>query len=494
MSEIQSRLYSAAQIREIERRAIEKQGIAGHKLMRLAAAAAWRDLRDAQPKAKTIGVICGPGNNGGDGYEIARLAKAARCKVQVWQIGAPPSRGEGAKAYAGWKKSGGRVERGLTEGSFDGCDVLVDALLGIGLSRPLDAEMLGAVEAINRSKAFTLAVDVPSGLNADTGAAMGACVQADLTSCFIGYKAGLFQGEGSQAAGVLRLHTLGLSPMLYRDTDSCARLMHASNLAAVLPRRCRDAHKGDHGHVLVIGGDHGMMGAALLAGRAALRAGSGWVSVATRQAHAAAMTAAQPELMCRGIEDTREISTSIERADVLALGPGLGQSNWGRALFSQSVAAKKTLVVDADGLNWLAQNPLRRDDWVLTPHPGEAARLLGISTREVQADRFAAARELQRSYGGVVVLKGAGTVICDDELWVCPYGNPGMAVGGSGDVLTGVIAALLAQGLSVSAAAKAGVLAHALAGDTAALEGERGLLPSDLLDFVRARLNPQNPS
>ncbi len=233
-----------------------------------------------------------------------------------------------------------------------------------------------------------------------------------------------------------------------------------------------------------------MMGAALLAARAALRAGAGWVSVATRQAHAAAMTAAQPELMCRGVEDARELGPMLEAASVIALGPGLGQTHWGRALFGQAVAAKKPLVVDADGLNWLAQNPMRRDDWVLTPHPGEAARLLDTDTSQIQSSRFSAAMSLQQRYGGVAVLKGAGSVICDGALQLCPYGNPGMAVGGMGDVLAGVIAALLGQGLTAAAAARSGVLAHALAGDEAAQRGERGLLPSDLLPLLRRFLNP----
>jgi hydroxyethylthiazole kinase-like uncharacterized protein yjeF len=194
--------------------------------------------------------------------------------------------------------------------------------------------------------------------------------------------------------------------------------------------------------------------------------------------------------MCHGIEEPRALRALLERASVVALGPGLGRGEWGRALWSQALEAPQPLVVDADGLNWLAENPQRREDWVLTPHPGEAARLLGTTATAVQADRVAAARELQRRYGGVVVLKGAGTLVQGRALALCPYGNPGMAVGGMGDVLTGLIAALLAQGLGVEAAARAGVLAHALAGDRAAARGERGLVPGDLLDELRPLLNP----
>lgn len=483
------RLYSAAQTREIEKRAVQLLRMPGYRLMQRAAAAAWRELRAACPLAKSVDVVCGSGNNGGDGYEIARLAKAARWRVRVWQVGPVPAKGEGAVAVKAWKKSGGRAESGPLPAIFEGA-VVVDALVGIGLSRPLEGAVLAAVAAINRSPGFKLSVDVPSGLHADTGAVRGDAVVAQMTVSFIASKAGLYTGEGPQNCGVLRLQGLQVPVAAYAGISPMAGLLDERVLSDGLPRRSRAAHKGDHGHVLVIGGDHGMMGAAVLAARAALRSGAGWVTVASRQAHAAAMTAAQPELMCRGIEDTRDVVPLMERADVIALGPGLGQTNWGRALFAQAVSAKKHLVVDADGLNWLAQNPLQREDWVLTPHPGEAARLLGWSTREVQADRYAAAHELRRRYGGVVVLKGAGTVITGDTPSVCPYGNPGMAVGGSGDVLTGVIAALLAQGLSPAAAAQAGVVAHARAGDVAAKHGERGLLPSDLLDLLRAQLNP----
>lgn len=485
-----SRLYSAAQIREIERRAIEKLRIPGITLMRRAAAAAWADVRAAWPKARVIGVVCGAGNNGGDGYEIARLAKAARREVRLWQLGAPASSGDAAKTRAAWLKAGGKINPWTPEVSFEGCEVLVDALFGIGLSRPLEGAALAAVNAINAASAAKFSMDIPSGLNADSGEAMGACVCADRTATFIGFKQGLFQGDAADAVGTLELHALDLPPKAYAGTPHTAELLDGDELKKILPRRRRSAHKGHHGHVLVIGGDHGMMGAALLAARAALRAGAGLVSVATRQAHAAAMTAAQPELMCRGIEDAREIGPMIEAASVIALGPGLGQTNWGRALFAQSIAAKKPLLVDADGLNWLAQNPARREDWVLTPHPGEAARLLDMGTHQVQSNRFDAAAKLQQRYGGVAVLKGAGTVIGGEGLCVCPYGNPGMAVGGMGDVLAGVIAALMAQGLAPAQAARAGVLAHALAGDEAARAGERGLLPGDLLALLRKYLNP----
>ena len=262
-------------------------------------------------------------------------------------------------------------------------------------------------------------------------------------------------------------------------------------LHAWLPPRSRASHKGDYGHVLVVGGDHGMAGAVRLAGEAAARTGSGLVSIATCLVHAAAIAAARPELMCHGVECARDLRPLLQRASVVAIGPGLGQSAWARDMLAAVLQTHLPLVVDADALNLLAQEPTRRDDWILTPHPGEAARLLGITTEQIQADRLHAVQTLQQRYGGVCVLKGAGSLVCAPEsIALCEVGNPGMASGGMGDVLTGIIAALLAQGLSLVDAACAGVYIHAKAGDRAAQDGERGLLASDLMPYLRPLVNP----
>lgn len=266
----------------------------------------------------------------------------------------------------------------------------------------------------------------------------------------------------------------------------------AAWLRTALPGvRARDAHKGDFGHVLVIGGQPGMSGAARLAGEAALRAGAGLVSVATHPEHASVLNSGRPELMCHAVANAETLKPLLERSTVLAVGPGLGQSEWARGLLVAVWDTDLPMIVDADALNLLAREPMRRDRWILTPHPGEAARLLGCSATEVQADRRTAVRALQARYGGVVVLKGAGTLIADGvQCRVCTAGNPGMASGGMGDVLTGVIAGLCAQGMSLSSAAAAGVLVHALAADAAALrDGERGLLASDLLPELRRWVN-----
>jgi NAD(P)H-hydrate epimerase len=480
------RFYSAAQARELDRRAIAG-GTAGHALMQRAAAAAWRELLCRWPRAQALAVLCGPGNNGGDGYEIARLARAAGLDVQLFQVGKAPAKGEAALAHKGWLDGGGAVAEYRAQAVR--ADVVVDAIFGIGLTRAPEGAAQAAILAANAARAAgagVLAVDVPSGLDADRGVAPGDAVRADLTVTFIGAKLGLYTAEGPDYAGAVVFDGLGIADEL----PGAAEGLRPESLAALLPRRARTAHKGDMGHVLLAGGEQGMAGAILLAGRAALRGGAGWVSVATRAAHAATLTAAQPELMCHGVEDARALRGLLERATVVALGPGLGRTDWSRAIWSQAVAAPQPLVVDADGLNWLAENPQQREDWVLTPHPGEAARLLGSTPAAIQADRPAAARELQRRYGGVAVLKGAGTLVQGRALALCPHGNPGMAVGGMGDVLCGLIAGLLAQGLGPEAAARAGVLVHALAGDRAAARGERGLIPGDLLGELQPLLNP----
>ena len=492
-------MYSAAQVRQLDKRAQTEAGISGARLMRRAAAAAWRVLIERWPAARHIVVLAGPGNNGGDGYLLAAMARAANREVLVWRVGPLPLEGDAARAHAKYVQEGGSVAPYTASALANAArgTVIVDALFGIGLKRPLLGDAAQAVLdchlARNRG-AGVLALDLPSGLNSETGALMGAVIKADITVTFIGHKLGLHTGSGPQYAGRVVLDTLSLPPTLYADTPAIGALLHEQDLARALPRRARDAHKGSHGHVLIIGGDHGMAGAVVIAARAALRAGAGLVTVATRAAHAAALVAAQPEVMFRAVESTVELLPLINNARAIAIGPGLGTSAWGQMMW-EAVKNRDHLVADADALNLLAENPGENPLRILTPHPGEASRLLGMTTAAVQRDRLATARALGSTYGGVVVLKGAGTLIhCPpSDLIVCPYGNPGMGVAGMGDALTGIIAGLLAQGLFEQDAAAIGVLAHALAGDAAAEAGERGLLPSDLIQALRAIVNPLPP-
>jgi len=266
------------------------------------------------------------------------------------------------------------------------------------------------------------------------------------------------------------------------------------HLKEMLPPRERGAHKGDFGHVLIVGGNKGMAGAVVMAAMAAGRVGAGLVSVATLPAHVAAVVGDQPEVMCRGVEEEAELDELMRRATVVAIGPGLGQGPWADRMMDGVLKYTKPLVVDADGLTWLGTHPSQRDNWVLTPHVGEGARLLGTTPDLIQQDRVGSAKEIVARFGGVCVLKGKGTVVCggeEDRPSVCDKGNPGMASGGMGDILTGVIAGLIAQGLSLRDAANVGVWVHGTAGDMAVVkEGERGLLATDLLPHIRKLVNP----
>jgi ADP-dependent NAD(P)H-hydrate dehydratase / NAD(P)H-hydrate epimerase len=363
-------------------------------------------------------------------------------------------------------------------------DVYVDALYGTGLNRAPEPFAASLIERINASAIPVLALDVPSGLNADTGDCPGVAIRAAMTVSFIAAKRGLYTGQAATKVGVLQMDTLGLPDILWQGMPTDASLLDAMHL----PPRARDAHKGDSGHVLAIGGDHGTAGAIRLCGEATLRSGAGLVSIATRTENIFALNSARPELMAHGVHGPQELKPLLDRADVLAVGPGLGQGAWGHALWLTAIDGGKPLVLDADGLNLLAREPHRFSvPAVLTPHPGEAARLLGKTIAEVQLDRFASARALAHRYNAMVVLKGSGSLIAhpDGRLDVCIWGNPGMASGGMGDLLTGVIAALLAQGCSAWDAARIGVGLHARAGDLAARCGERGLLASDLLEPLR---------
>ncbi|WP_329740699.1 NAD(P)H-hydrate dehydratase [Dyella sp. A6] len=476
-------LYTVEQVRALDRRAIGGCGVPGIELMRRAAWAGWSSLRRHWPEARRIAVYCGPGNNGGDGFLLALLAREAGVQVELLAL-ADVARGDAALARDAWTQSGGTVRRWDVGQALPPADVHVDALYGTGLRRAPEPDVAALIEAITGTHAPVLALDVPSGLDADTGTCPGAAIRADVTVSFIAAKRGLHTGHAADHVGRLELDVLGLPDSVFDGTPADARMLRPGHL----PPRARAAHKGNNGHVLAVGGDQGTAGAIRLCGEAALRAGGGLVSVATHADHLLALNCARPELMAHAVDGPQALQPLIDRAGVLAVGPGLGQRAWGHALWLTALDAGKPLVLDADGLNLLAKEPRTfKAATVLTPHPGEAARLLQGTVASVEADRFAAVRQLSARYGAVVVLKGAGSLIAapDGRVAVCPWGNPGMASGGMGDLLTGIVAALLAQGCDAWEAACLGVGLHARAGDRAALGGERGLLASDLLPVLR---------
>jgi NAD(P)H-hydrate epimerase len=460
----------------------------GFELMRRAGQAAWHQLLACWPQAQRIVVACGPGNNGGDGYVLATQALQAGRQVRVVRL-APAATELSRRACAQFEAAGGGID--AASAGLDRADVIVDAVFGIGFARAPEDAVADWIDAINAASRPVLALDVPSGVDAGTGYVPGVAIRATRTLQFLAAHPGLLTGAALDYCGALFIDTLGVQ---LPASDACAFALQAGALGNWLPPRRRDSHKGRNGHVLCIGGDHGSGGAIALCAQAALRSGAGLVSVATRAGHLAALLAAQPEVMAREVGDAGAIDASqIQRATVLAIGPGLGTDAWGAALFDAAMACGKPLVLDADALNLLARQPLRLPpDTVITPHPGEAARLLQISITDVQSDRLAAANALVERFGCVAVLKGAGTIVAASGRTPCVItaGNPGMAVGGMGDLLTGVVAALRAQGMWAFDAAACGALLHGAAGDDAAIVGERGLLPSDVLPHLRQRANP----
>ena len=485
-------LYRAEQVREFDRLAIEQYGIPGEVLMGRAGQAAFQLLRQRWPDARRLAVLVGSGNNGGDGFVVARLAKESGFDAVVGQVGDRERlSGDAALNATRWRASGGEWKDGFE--IPEGTDVIVDALLGTGLERVVGGRYADAIAAINAHRAPCLAIDLPSGLHADSGIVMGSAVRASATISFIGLKQGLFTADGPDCAGEISFAGLDVPAKVFASTLPGARRIDWHKQIDQLPRRAKNSHKGHYGHTLVIGGNDGFGGAGRLAAEAALRAGSGLVSLLTRPTHVAAVLAARPEIMVNGIDDPGAAGELMRQANVIAIGPGLGRDDWAMALWQQALKAARPLVVDADALHLLAGTGERRDDWVLTPHPGEAAVLLGLCNAEVNAQRFDAVDALQRRYGGGVVLKGCGSLIASDSAAtpaLCSDGNPGMASGGMGDVLTGVIAGLMAQGVTPRDAAETGVCLHAAAGDAAARDGQRGLLAGDLIAILRQMVNP----
>lgn len=493
MNALPLEIYTADQVRALDRAASAALGEPTYTLMLRAGEAAFALLRRVWPSARRVVVVCGPGNNGGDGYVLARLAREAHLDVvALTTVDTAGLKGDARRAHDEYLGAAGVVEP-WREARLVGADVIVDAMFGTGLSRPLDAQAITRIDAMNASGAPILALDIPSGLHADTGAVLGAAVEADHTISFVGLKLGLYLGEGPDHVGAVACDQLGAPAEVLSSIAPSARRIDERELARLLPRRRRTTHKGAQGKVLIVGGGLGMAGAARMAGEAALRVGAGLVTVATRPENVAAVVAARPELICRAVQSAEaDLQPLLAQADVVALGPGLGQDDWAQEVFAAAIGAGKSLVIDADGLNLLARNPQRGECWVLTPHPGEAARLLNAETSAIQRDRLGSVRALSERYGGVAVLKGAGTLVqIPGELTlICDRGNPGMATPGMGDVLTGVIAGLAAQIGEAPKAAALGVLVHAMAGDLAAARGERGMIATDLFMHLQQCVNP----
>ena len=487
MQQIPTKLYSAQQVRDIDRTAQELPSITGFQLMTKAAEAGFKAIQEHYPVAKKLSVVCGAGNNAGDGYLIAAIALQAGYSVQlVSLVSEEKLQGDAALAKQVFLDCNGVIlhDYQLIENTSD---LVVDAMLGTGLDRIVTRGFAKAIAHINDLAIPVLAVDIPSGLNADTGNIMGCAIVANMTISFIVLKKGLFTGLAADYCGTVIFSDLDVPDTIIQSVIAKEQLISPPKLG----KRNACAHKGNFGHVLVVGGDYGYAGAIHLAAEAALNSGTGLVSVATRREHALQVHLSSPELMGHALEQLSDISNLCNKATVLVLGPGMAQREWAKSIWPALIDLDLPRIIDADALNLLAKVPGYSEHWILTPHPGEAARLLQCSTADILQDRFKAVRSIQQKYGGVCVLKGAGTLISDGEqVYVNTTGNPGMATGGMGDVLSGLIGSLLAQNYTLIEAAKSGVYLHGLAADKAAEnKGERGLRASDVLQCLAEVVN-----
>ena len=455
--------------------------------MKRAGCGAFQLFQELWPQCRKIVVLCGSGNNGGDGYIFAEQARNAGLDVEVRYDNEPKT----PEAQMACKSYGGTLVANSLDKDCSEFDAVIDALLGIGLNKNVEGLLADTIKIVNETARKVMSLDVPTGVNSDTGELAGSAIKADSTVTFISPKIGLYYLPATEYVGQLFIDTLDVPRDAYPEVENMASLVDPEEFGRSLPRRQNHAYKTAVGKVLIVGGSESMEGAALMAGRAAFRAGAGMVSIATINEDSAMFSHQSPEIRVHRLNTVADLEILLESHDVIGVGPGLGQSDKARAVFSTLAESGKNLVVDADGLNILATMRLSNDNWILTPHLGEAARLLDMQSRLIQTDRLETASEITGLYGGVCVLKGQNTVIASEKgKWICDRGNSGMATAGMGDILTGVICGLWAPGMDMDAAARAGVWLHAVSGDDSAAEyGPIGMTATDLLPGIRRNLN-----
>ncbi|WP_418162683.1 bifunctional ADP-dependent NAD(P)H-hydrate dehydratase/NAD(P)H-hydrate epimerase [Pantoea vagans] len=485
-------VWPAQAVAQLEQEGADVLGITLYELMQRAGQAAYEHLTVHWPEASHWLILCGHGNNGGDGYVLARLGQAAGKTITVLACESEKALPEEAqRARDAWLDAGGEIR--VADAAWpEQIDVIVDALLGTGSNRAPEEPYAMLIQRANAHAAPTVAIDMPSGLSARNGTAPGEVINASHTLSMIALKPGQITGKARDYIGKLWYADLGLAAFLAGEEAPIARY-DASTLTRWLKPRRPTSHKGSHGRLLVVGGDAGTAGAVRMTAEAALRSGSGLVRVLTHKDNIIPILTARPEIMVDELTDER-LTEALEWADVIAIGPGLGQREWGKQALKRVAGSEKPMLWDADALNLLAISAEKRQNRIITPHPGEAARLLNIETSEIESDRLHAAQTLAQRYGGVVVLKGAGTLIASEqgEMAVADVGNAGMASGGMGDLLSGIIASLVGQKLTLFDAACAGCVAHGAAADAVAAErGTRGMLATDLLDLLWQFVNPE---
>jgi ADP-dependent NAD(P)H-hydrate dehydratase / NAD(P)H-hydrate epimerase len=486
-------LYSVEATRNLDSIAINEFKIPGYELMKRAGKVVFNYLQNTYPLAKSVLVCCGAGNNAGDGYVIAKLAHQAGLNVKVISlIDISKLEGDAKTAWQDWNSLGHQLSS-FSDLLLQQTDVIVDALLGTGLQRPVEKEWAELIEAINHSAKPVISVDVPSGLCADTGAIAGHAIKASATLTFIGLKKGLFTHQAVDYCGEIIFDNLSLPAGVYSRQPEQAHLLDWEYLKHQIKPRHASAHKHQLGHVFILGGDTGMPGATRLAAEAALRCGAGLVTVVSHQQHAPVLLAGRPEIMLYACETGHIPPDLLLKASAIVVGPGLTDSTWSQNILASALQCAVPKVVDAGALRLLNSEDGRRDDWVLTPHAGEAAALLNeTDARIIQESRFTSVELLQHQYGGHIALKGPGSLLqsANEITQLCSYGNAGMATAGMGDVLSGLIGSLIAQGYDLQLASGLGVCLHSVAADMAAVNGTTGLLASDLFPFIRKLMNP----
>ena len=500
------KLYTARETRKIDNLAIKQKNISGYSLMQMAAEFSLDIiLRELNPVEELI-IFCSKGKNSGDGFLLGAYAKEFGLKVTVVMSNSPKDlKGVTRKAFHEMKESNVKVisSKSLKNHRISKNAVLVDALLGTGLKGSLRKNIKDSILVLNQlgMKIPVVSLDIPSGVNPDTGNAEDAYVLADITTSFVAKKRGCFTSHGKKASGEVFYSDLDIPKKLFSEVPSTSSIINYENSMRRVIYREEDVHKGNFGHVVVVGGDRGFGGAGILCSKAAVYSGSGLTSLVTRPEHVSASLVSCPEVMVKGVNSGQDLEEHLLKPDVIAIGPGLGQTAWSEQMvqrvFWEAEKRDVPVIMDADALNLLTQLKLSSKlpkNLILTPHPGEAARLLNTNVSNVESDRFGSAAKLQKKFNATVVLKGSGSIVCykgnGGQKWgLCNSGNPGMATGGMGDVLTGIIAGILAQGLSLKDAAEAGVDLHSKAADLASLEtGEVGLTPSDVISELRSLL------
>lgn len=471
-------LYDTESVYRFDKAAVEADSLPETELMQRAGARVWREISTRWPEITRMTIFAGSGNNGGDAFVVASLAKQQGVEIQFIVFGDLSRQSPtAAHFHRSWRQEGGKIIEWNQQEIIG--EVVVDGLLGIGLARELDDDLQDLIARINQADAVRIAIDIPSGLNANTGIAQPCAVQADLTVTFIGVKMGLYLADGPDYFGELIFDDLGISSTTRRSQVPAFIVIDRDNL--VLPaKRKRNCHKNEFGHVLIIGGDQGMTGAASLAAQAALRGGAGLVTVLVHPDCVHDLSAT-PELMVQSWDD---IDDKLELATVIVIGPGLGQSEAAKNCLKKLHHCKKSMLVDASALDPVFLQAVESKQVVITPHPGEAANLLSTSSQIIQSDRATASQNLVDKFNMVSVLKGSGSIIqkAGSMAAINARGNSGMASAGMGDVLAGLIAALMGQNLVPYDAAKTGVLIHALCAENYAEDhDEIGLIASDII-------------